>query len=559
MKSYIQTIAAFVFVLSLLGCNSLLLAENENSSAEEEQEVRDATADDNTVITIEPEVDSADLINIEPKIVIPNGLSDIETEEVVEEVSNDSPLSESKKQEMESEAVVESVSTTEGSFHNIYVIPIEGVISKPIHFILRRSLKEAIENDIDVVVLDMNTPGGRVDITLEIMDMLDRFEGETITYVNVDATSAGAFIAASTKEIFFAPKGQIGAAAPIMGGGQDISETAKLKIMSHLRAKIRAYTETYPYRAEVIRAMMDGDYVLEIDEIVIKPEGELLSLTASEANKKYGDPPISLLGAGIADSLEDMLNSKYGEHNYDIKTFEITWSESLAQYLDIIKPVLMGLGILCLIIEFKTPNFGIIGGIGVGLLLVVFISNYVVGLAGQEAVVLFILGLILIAVELFVFPGTILPALIGLSLVLGSLIWSLADVWPGNSFDFSPDIFWPPVYELALSLSISILGALLIWRFLPKSWVWDKVTLSGGVAAPNPLTAGGGSSFDTEVELPQIGAHGVAITDLHPAGQVEIDGRRFEATLGYGILERGEDIQVTGHQNFALNIKKVDT
>ena len=484
-----------------------------------------------------------------------------DTEEQSEIVQNEikeaiTEIADAGSQQGKAEDAEESSPAPEKKYHKVYVITVEGVISKPIEYILRRGIKEAIDNEVDSVVLDMNTPGGRVDVTLEMMDTLDRFEGDTITYVNVDATSAGAFIAASTHEIYFAPKGQIGAAAPIMPGGQEIPETAKLKIMSHLRAKIRTYTEKYPFRAEVIRAMMDENFVLEIDGKVIKGEGELLTLTASEAMDEYGDPPRALLGAGIAASLEELLNDKYGESNYEIKAFEITWSESLAQYLDMIKPVLMGLGILCLIIEFKTPNFGIVGGIGIGMLLVVFISNYVVGLAGQEAVILFLLGLVLIAVELFVLPGTIFPAVTGLALVFGSLIWSLADIWPGDAFELNPDILWPPVYELALSVTIAILGVLLLWRFLPKSWVWDKLTLSGGVAAPDPLTAGGGSSYDKGVELPEIGAQGVAVSDLHPAGEIEIEGRRYEATLGYGILDRGEAVEVTGHQSFALIVKK---
>ena len=537
------------FIFGLIVFNPLVFAETKEKQSYSDRAVTNSIFDDKNNMTLEFSVDSYVAVNEDCETKITNDLTDAIFNKTDEETTNASQSIEE----------IGPVSSSEDAFYNVYVIPIEGMISKPIHFILRRSLKEAIDNDIDVIVLDMNTPGGRVDITLEIMDMLDRFEGETITYVDVDATSAGAFIAASTEEIYFAPKGQIGAAAPIMTGGQEIPETAKLKVMSHLRAKIRTYTGEYPYRAEVIRAMMDEDYVLEIDERVIKSEGELLSLTAREAITEYGNPPRPLLGKGIASSIEDVLNTKYGVGNHDIKTFEITWSESLAQYLDMIKPVLMGLGLLGLIIEFKTPNFGIIGGIGIGILLIVFISNYVAGLAGQEAIILFVLGLIFIAIELFVFPGIVIPALVGLALVLGSLIWSLADIWPGNILDLNPGVFWPPVYQLALSISIAICGAFLIWRFLPKSWVWDKLTLSGGVAGPNPLTAGGGSSLEGEGELPQVGSYGVAITDLHPAGQVDIDGRRFEAVLGFGTLDRGGSIQVTGHQNFALKVRKIDT
>jgi membrane-bound serine protease (ClpP class) len=110
--------------------------------------------------------------------------------------------------------------------------------------------------------------------------------------------SAGAFISATTQEIWFAPMGVIGAARPVTSTGQDIDETMKLKIVSYLKARVRAISEGKGYRGQVISAMIDKDYELKIGDVVIKPKGELLSLTASEASKTYGDPPQPLLGGG---------------------------------------------------------------------------------------------------------------------------------------------------------------------------------------------------------------------------------------------------------------------
>jgi len=173
---------------------------------------------------------------------------------------------------------------------DVYVIPITEAIAKPNLFILRRGLKEAIEQDIDMVLLEMDTPGGRVDITIEMMEMLARFEGITATFVNDEAISAGSFITAATQEIYFSPTGKIGASAVIMGGGQEVPETARLKIESYLRASIRAITAQYPYRSDVVRAMLDPDFELVVEGEVIKPAGELLTLTANEALKEYGNP-----------------------------------------------------------------------------------------------------------------------------------------------------------------------------------------------------------------------------------------------------------------------------
>src|SRR3990172_5599377 len=130
----------------------------------------------------------------------------------------------------------------------VYVMPVRDQIAQPALYIIRRGLKEAIERKADVVVLDMETPGGALDVTFEIMKALEKFPGLTITYVDKEAMSAGAFISATTQEIWFAPGGIIGAAAPVSATGQDIDETMRLKVVSYLRARVRAVSEGKGYR-----------------------------------------------------------------------------------------------------------------------------------------------------------------------------------------------------------------------------------------------------------------------------------------------------------------------
>ncbi|HEY4249396.1 MAG TPA: hypothetical protein VGM64_21420, partial [Lacunisphaera sp.] len=257
----------------------------------------------------------------------------------------------------------------------VYVIPVRDEINTPTLYILRRGLKEAIAQNAGAVVLDMDTLGGALNVTFDIMEALEKFHGETMTYVNKKAMSAGAFISATTGEIWFAPDAVIGAAAPVSSDGKDIDVTMKQKVVSYLKARVRAISEGKGYRGEVISAMIDADYELKIGDKVIKPKGELLSLTATEANKTYGEPPRALLGAGTANDIPALLARKYGAGNYEIKQFEVTWSEVLAQYLTQLSPILLGLGLLALFIEFKTPGFGVFGISGIVLLGLVFLSN----------------------------------------------------------------------------------------------------------------------------------------------------------------------------------------
>ena len=153
----------------------------------------------------------------------------------------------------------------------VYVIPVNEAINQPNLFVLRRGLKEAIRKKADMVLLDMDTPGGRLDICLEMMEMLDYFEGATATYINPDAISAGAFIASACDKIYFSPKGKMGAAAVIQGTGEDVPDTARIKIESYLLANIRVLSEGYRYRTEVVRAMFDSEYELIMKVILQEP------------------------------------------------------------------------------------------------------------------------------------------------------------------------------------------------------------------------------------------------------------------------------------------------
>ena len=178
---------------------------------------------------------------------------------------------------------------------SVVVIPIRQQIAKPVLYVLRRGLKQAIERRADVVILDMKTPGGALDVTFKIMEALDKFPGRTITFVNTEAISAGAFISAVTDDIFFTPDGVIGAAAPVMAFGGEIDTSMKQKVVSYLKARVRASSEGKGYRGQVISAMIDADYELKIGDTVLKPKGELLSLTAAEASATYGNPAQPLL------------------------------------------------------------------------------------------------------------------------------------------------------------------------------------------------------------------------------------------------------------------------
>lgn len=438
----------------------------------------------------------------------------------------------------------------------VVIIPIRAQISQPELYILRRGVKEAIARKVDTIVLDMETPGGALDVTFEMLKALEKFPGKTVTYINREAISAGALISAGTDEIYFSPGAVIGAAAPVLATGADIDATMRSKIVSYLKARVRSVSEGKAYRGQVISAMIDVDSELVIGGVVVKPKGELLSLTANEAMRPFGDPPVPLLGAGIAENLDDLLAKLHGEGNYTAIRLRVSWSETLAQYLTVLTPLLLAAGLLSLFIEFKTPGFGVFGITGIVLLVVVFFGHYIAGLSGYEPLLFFLLGVALVAIEVFFFPGVMLPALAGAALILGSLVWAMLDIWPGEPLSLAGDVLLRPLANVMAGVVLAIGAFLALLRFLPKGGFWGGMVLESAVAGEpsgiRPLHAGHDES-PTAASL--IGQAAIAVTALFPSGQVEICGRRYEAKIAMGFADAGTALIVTGVSEFGLVVE----
>lgn len=439
--------------------------------------------------------------------------------------------------------------TSEGTSAKVVVIPIRAEIAPPELHILRRGLKDASEQGVKTVVLDMDTPGGRLDVTFDILKAIEKFPGKVITYVNEEAISAGALISAGTEEIYFSPSGIIGSAAPITATGQDIDQTMQSKVVSYLKARVRSVSEEKGYRAEVLSAMIDEDYVLNIGEEEIKPKGELLTLTAKEAMQTYGDPAVPLLGAGIYPNLAGLLNQLYGEGNYELIQLEITWSEKVAKFITSVAPLFIAVGLLLVFIEFKTPGFGVFGISGGVLLTIVFFGHYAAGIAGHEPMLFFLLGFLLVLLEIFLLPGFLLLGIPGVLLIFTSLLWGMADVWPDQEIQFDSDLFLTPLWNLGMG----ILGAITLFigmlRFLPNGGLWGKMVLDAAVK-------GDFTEQDIERNQPSlVGLVGVSVTALYPSGQIEIHGKRFDAHLISGHADPGTKVRVVATGEFELRVE----
>jgi membrane-bound serine protease (ClpP class) len=258
------------------------------------------------------------------------------------------------------------------------------------------------------------------------------------------------------------------------------------------------------------------------------------------------------LGIGIYESVEKLLDEKCGPGNYTLKKMEINWAEKVGLWLNSIGPIIIGIGLLGLFIEFKTPGFGFFGIAGIIFVLIFFGSKYVSGLAGQEEVLVFLLGVSLVIVELFLFPGLVFPAIIGLLLIVGSILWAMVDIWPNTEFSWNLETFQGPIQELFLAILVTIGLVLALTRILPKTTLWSSLILSS--SAGGKVLAS--TDFDSREKKANPGDLGKTVSELYPTGQVEIDGIRYEARTNLGKIEKGSSIEVIGSNDYGLIVEK---
>ncbi len=436
----------------------------------------------------------------------------------------------------------------------VYVISIRDDIEESIVYVVRRGIKEAIENNAQAIILNMDTNGGKGDSMVEIMDLLQSFKGDTITYVNNKAYSAGAFIAVATRHIYMAPSSVIGAAAPIMvtptGGAEEMPSTIQKKISSAYAARIRAAAQRNGHNATVVDAMVRETEGLAIDGKEIIRKGEILTLTDVEATALYGKPAKPLLAEGIADSLDGLLK-RLGYSQELVHYVEPTGMERIARLITLISPLLLLIGIAGIYLEFKTPGISVFGFAGVISLIIFFFGHYVAGLSGMEEVLLFVFGLILIGIEIFVLPGHVLPGFLGVVAILVALLWAMVEKMPGTpSLPVMPE-FQIPVAKLAGSMVSAAVLLVLLGRWLPKT----KDPLGGLILQTQLDTSIGYATASNHQEL--IGRQGVSLSLLRPSGTARFGEKTEDVVTEGGFIGVNEKIVVKEVRGARIIVQKV--
>jgi len=397
---------------------------------------------------------------------------------------------------------------------DVVVVPLHGEVSPSLLAFLRRAVKTAESNEASGIVFDMNTYGGRLDTAAEIVNALNQIKIPTYTFINTNAGSAGALIAVATQHVYMAPVSAIGAAAPILPTGEDLPSTAREKTISYWSALVRGSAIKNGHNPDVAEAFMNKDKEVKIGDRVVHPKGAVLTLNAQEATEKINGKP--LLAEGIVDSVGDL--TKRAGLKDNIMRIEPTGFEQLAFWITALAPLLLLGGILGAYLEFKIPGATWPGVISAICFALFFLGHYLAGLAGWEVVALFIVGMVLVLIEILFFAhSTIVFGVLGAFLIIASLLWTMIDRYPQQPFFPTGRQLAIPLLNMFVALVGSVIAIALLARYLPRTSFYRRFALMDS-NPPGPSLAGAPRQFATALALVP-GMQGTAITVLRPSGK----------------------------------------
>jgi len=431
----------------------------------------------------------------------------------------------------------------------VCVVSIREEITHNTLFLVRRALNEAAARQAAALVLDIDTNGGRVDATEDIMRLLQHAPMPAYAFVNQKAFSAGSFIAAATDKIFMASGSVIGAAMPVMAvpgeGAKELPKGYQEKMSSAVRALVRTAAQQNGHNPDVFEAMVDPDVELKLDDKVISEKGKLLTLTDQEAAREYGTPPKPLLSAGTLDSIDELL-SQVGLAGATIFRVEPAGFEVLGRWLTAIGPLLMMVGFVAIYLEMKTPGIGVPALVAAVCFALYFVGQFAAGLAGWEDVAIFALGVALLAVEILVLPGFGVTGILGIGFILTSLVLAMTHRFPGGPVLPA----WPavqiPMLKVLMSFAGSVVAMMLLARWLPQTSLFRRLELSATSASP---------SIGQDA-LP-VGATGVAETMLRPAGKGRFDGRLVDVMTEGDLIEAGAAIRIVEVRGSRVAVERI--
>lgn len=413
--------------------------------------------------------------------------------------------------------------TAKSASEEVYVIPIEDTVEKGLSQFLKRSFKEAEENNAAHIILSINTPGGAVDAALEMADTINSTEIPVTAFVNKRALSAGAYLALHADDLYMAPGGMMGAAAVIDMEGNAADKKAESLWLREMEEAASKNGRNPKY------ALAMADIDVDASEVGAPP-GDLLTLNSERALKVgYAE--------GISSSLDELL-IKLNLENAAVTDVKVSFAERIARIVThpAVIPILLSIGSLGLIVELFSPGFGIPGIIGVASLVLFFYGHFIAGLAGTETILLFIAGIVMVLLE-FIVPGGIV-GIIGICAVIISLFLA-----SGNLAVMS--------VSLVIAITVAAAASILFTRVLGKNMKFFKKL----VLTDSTNTESGYISNENRLEL--IGKVGVTLTALRPSGTIILDDERIDVVSEGTFVAKDKKVKIVKTEGSRIVVREI--
>jgi len=430
----------------------------------------------------------------------------------------------------------------------IYQIDINKEINKTSQIYLSKGLAEAQAINADAVLIHLNTYGGILDAADSMRTAILYSPVPVYVFIDNNAASAGALISIACKQIYMRRGASIGAATVVNQTGEAMPD----KYQSYMRAMMRATAEAHGH--DTIVSGNDTTYkwvrdpqIAEamVDDRIVIPDlidsGKTLTFTAEEA-VKWG------YCEGIAESADEVITKYLGHDDYELRSYEPTWLDDLKGFL--MNPILQSILIMLIIggiyFELQTPGVGFPSVAALLAAILYFAPLYVDGLAANWEILLFVLGLVLVAIEIFVIPGFGFVGIIGtLLIIIGLTLALLNNV--NFTFDFVTD------FEIGRSIMVVLIG--LTIGFSAMMWLSSRIGAKGvfqKVALETDLEG----TTSSPVLSYLIGKEGITATVLRPSGKVIIDGAYYDGVSESGFIDRGARVTVTKFENAQVYVVK---
>lgn len=418
----------------------------------------------------------------------------------------------------------------------VFQIEIREEIAPPVWRKVQKALETAKETQAGLILIHMNTYGGMVDAADSIRTAILQSTIPVWVFIDNNAASAGALISIACDSIYMRRGANIGAATVVDQTGKPMPD----KYQSYMRAMMRSTAEANGRDPQIAQAMVDPRISISglIDSTMV------LTFTAAEA-VKHG------FCEGLAENIEEVL-ADAGIENYTIDEQKLTAIDHIIGFL--ISPAISGLLIMLIIggiyFELQSPGIGFPSAIAIAGALLYFAPLYLEGLAANWEILIFIVGVVLVAIEIFAIPGFGVAGISGIILIVAGLALSMTD---NIGFSFDADglkQLLEAVIVVITATFLSIVGS--IWltkKLFGERTVFGQLSLNTAMTQEDGYTPAG---FENST---LIGAIGIANTILRPAGKITLNNEMYDAICETGYVEKGTRIIVTGMSNTQLIVR----